>query len=210
MKLKRERTTGRCASARRGFALLAGWACVTLLGTLLGGCRLDMHLQPKYKPYEPSSFFGDGRSERPAIPGTVARGQLRLDQHLYTGKMNGSVADTFPFPITRKDLDRGRERFNIYCTPCHDYTGSGHGMIVQRGFPAPPSYHIDRLRQAPVGHFFDVITNGSGTMYSYAARVSPEDRWRIVAYIRALQLSQKASVDDVPRAQRQNLMGQEK
>jgi mono/diheme cytochrome c family protein len=124
--------------------------------------------------------------------------------------MNGSVADTFPFPITRKDLDRGRERFNIYCTPCHDYTGSGHGMIVQRGFPAPPSYHIDRLRQAPVGHFFDVITNGSGTMYSYAARVSPEDRWRIVAYIRALQLSQKASVDDVPRAQRQNLMGQEK
>jgi mono/diheme cytochrome c family protein len=210
MKLKRERTTGRCASARRGFALLAGWVCVTLLGTLLGGCRLDMHLQPKYKPYEPSSFFDDGRSERPVVPGTVARGQLRLDEHLYTGKVNGSIADTFPFPITRKDLERGRERFNIYCTPCHDYTGSGHGMIVQRGFPAPPSYHIDRLRQAPVGHFFDVITNGSGTMYSYAARVSPEDRWRIAAYIRALQLSQKASVDDVPRAQRQNLMDQEK
>ena len=113
----------------------------------------------------------------------MARGQLRIDEHLYRGKVNGVLVDAFPFPITRQDLERGRERYNVYCSPCHDYTGSGHGMIVQRGFPAPPSYHIDRLRNAPLGHFFDVIANGYGTMHSYAARVQPEDRWRIAAYI---------------------------
>ncbi len=168
-----------------------------------------MHVQPKYKPLEPSSFFEDGRSERPAVPGTVARGQLRVDEHLYTGKVNGVDVDTFPFPITRQDLERGRERFNIYCSPCHDRTGEGKGMIVQRGFPPPPSYHIDRLRQAPVGHFFDVMTNGYGTMYSYAARVSPEDRWRIAAYVRALQLGQSATMNDVPENERPQLMGQQ-
>lgn len=169
-----------------------------------------MHVQPKYKPYEPSSFFDDGRSERPVVPGTVARGHLEIDEHLYQGKINGALAETFPFPITRQDLERGRERYNIYCAPCHDYTGSGHGMIVQRGFSPPPSYHIDRLRQAPVGHLFDVMTNGYGAMHSYASRVAPEDRWRIAAYIRALQLSQKALLADAPPAEQQQLQGRGK
>jgi mono/diheme cytochrome c family protein len=175
--------------------LCLAWASAALLSA---GCRQDMHLQPKYNPEVPSTFFADGRSERPPVTGTVARGQLRIDELLYRGRVNGVTADVFPFPITAQDLARGRERFNIYCTPCHDYTGSGDGMIVQRGFPPPPSYHIDRLRQAPVGHFFEVITNGLGIMYSYASRISPEDRWRIVAYIRALQRSQHASASDVP------------
>jgi hypothetical protein len=181
---------------------------LSAIGMVLAGCRLDMHIQPKYLPYDPTNFFGDGRSERPPVPGTVARGQLRLDELLFTGKVNGMVANKFPFLITRADLQRGRERFNIYCTPCHDYTGSGDGMIVQRGFPHPPSYHIDRLRNAPVGHFYDVITNGFGSMYSYAARVEPTDRWRIAAYIRALQLSQHATLQDVPEAEREKLTEQ--
>ena len=173
---------------------------------LLSACRLDMHTQPKYKPLAQSSFFDDGRSERPVVPGTVARGHLRIDEHLYAGRINGVVADAFPFPITRQDLERGRERYNIYCSPCHDYTGSGQGTIVQRGFPPPPSYHVDRLRQAPAGHFFEVMTKGYGTMFSYADRVSPEDRWRIAAYIRALQLSRGATINDVPPEERQHLL----
>lgn len=168
-----------------------------------------MHVEPKYKPYEQSSFFGDGRSERPIVPGTVARGHLHVDELLYTGKINGVAADTFPFAITRQDLERGRARYNIYCAPCHDFTGSGRGMIVQRGFPPPPSYHLDRLRRAPVGHFFEVMTKGYGTMYSYADRVPVEDRWRIAAYIRALQLSQQATINDVPPEARRQLAGQE-
>ena len=179
--------------------------CLAVLALFVAGCRLDMHLQPKYLPYDPSTFFDDGRSARQPVPGTVARGQLHLDDLLYTGKENGVFADKFPFPMTRADLERGRERYNIYCTPCHDYTGSGRGMIVQRGFPPPPSYHIDRLRSAPAGHFFDVITNGLGSMYSYAARVDVEDRWRIAAYIRVLQLSQHAKIEDVPAAEREKL-----
>ena len=164
-----------------------------------------MHIQPKYLPYEGTDFFADGRSERQPVPDTVARGQLRLDELFYSGKVNGVEADLFPFAITRADLDRGRERFNVYCTPCHDYTGSGEGMIVQRGFPQPPSYHITRLRTAPVGHFYGVITNGFGAMYSYAARIEPADRWRIAAYIRVLQLSQNATINDVPADQRGKL-----
>lgn len=184
-----------------------GWGFIVLCGALMTGCRLDMHIQPKYRGFEPSTFFNDGRSARPPVPGTVARGELRTDELLYTGKINGVVANVFPFPITQKDLERGQQRYNIYCTPCHDYTGSGNGMIVQRGFPPPPSYHIDRLMKAPVGHFFDVMTNGYGTMYSYAARVSPKDRWRIAAYIRALQLSQAAPLKDVPPQEAQKLEG---
>ncbi|HXH49433.1 MAG TPA: cytochrome c [Terriglobia bacterium] len=183
------------------------WAAIALVGVLMAGCRLDMHIQPKYKGLEPSSFFNDGRSERPAVPGTVARGKLRTDELFYTGKINGQVADVFPFPITQEDLDRGQNRFNIYCAPCHDYTGSGNGMIVQRGFPAPPSYHLDRLVKAPAGHFFDVMTNGYGTMFSYAARISPRDRWCIAAYIRALQLSQNAPTSDVPSKELTKLEG---
>jgi mono/diheme cytochrome c family protein len=124
--------------------------------------------------------------------------------------VNGVPVSAFPFPITRQVLERGRERYNIYCTPCHGYTGEGRGMIVQRGFPQPPSYHTDRLRQAPVGHLYDVISNGYGAMYSYAARISPEDRWAIVAYIRALQLSQHATADDVPEAERTKLLADTK
>jgi cytochrome c553 len=172
---------------------------------LLSGCRLDMHVQPKYLPYEPTDFFGDGRSERPVIPGTVARGHLHDDELFYTGQENGAVADKFPFPITKADIERGRQRYNIYCTPCHDYTGNGQGMIVQRGFPPPPSFHIQRLREAPAGHFYEVITNGYGVMFSYAARVEPADRWRIAAYIRALQLSEHAAVSDVPDTDRSKL-----
>ena len=189
-------------------ALAARWrgvACLGAIAMLVAGCRLDMHVQPKYLPYEPTNFFGDGRSERQPVAGTVARGHLRLDELLYTGKENGVLADKFPFPITRADLERGRERYNIYCTPCHDYAGTGDGMIVQRGFPPPPSFHIDRLRNAPAGHYFDVMTNGFGAMYNYAARIEPEDRWRIAAYVRVLQMSRHATVEDVPAAERQKL-----
>jgi hypothetical protein len=196
---------GRRTLRSGAMARLRGIACLGAIGMLLAGCRLDMHVQPKYLPYQPTNFFDDGRSERPVVPGTVARGHLHLDELLYTGKENGVLADKFPFPITRADLERGRERYNIYCTPCHDYNGGGHGMIVQRGFPPPPSFHIDRLRAAPAGHFFDVMTNGDGSMYSYATRVEPEDRWRIAAYIRALQLSHQATIHDVPGAIRRKL-----
>jgi len=164
-----------------------------------------MHMQPRYNSLDASAFFDDGRSARPAVPGTVARGNLRINSHLYTGKVNGVVVDAFPFPVTRQVLERGRERYNIYCTPCHDEVGTGHGMIVRRGFPPPPSYHSDRLRTAPAGHYFDVMTNGFGAMRSYADRVSPQDRWAIVAYIRALQLSQHATLAEVPEKERGQL-----
>jgi mono/diheme cytochrome c family protein len=176
---------------------------------LVAGCRRDMQVQPRYNPYDASAFFDDGRSARQPVAGTVARGQLHLDSLLYTGKVDGKDAEVFPFPITHADLARGRERFNIYCAPCHDVTGSGRGMIVLRGFPQPPSYHIDRLRQAPPGHFFDVMTNGLGIMYSYSSRITPEDRWRIAAYIRALQLSQQANLNDVPAGSRQKLQAEQ-
>jgi cytochrome c553 len=213
LKLKTEPATGVRAvdgNARspRSVVRVVMIACMGTVAMLLFGCRLDMHVQPKYLPYEPTDFFGDGRSERQPVPGTVARGQLRVDELMFSGRENGVVADKFPFPITKADLDRGRERYNVYCTPCHDYTGSGQGMIVQRGFPQPPSYHIQRLRDAPVGHFYEVMTNGFGAMYSYAARVEPADRWRIAAYIRVLQLSRNAKIEDVPEAERQKLTQQ--
>jgi mono/diheme cytochrome c family protein len=191
-------------------AAVLRWAAVTLSALFLFGCRLDMHVQPKYNPLDPSSFFSDGRSARPEVSGTVAHGHLRTDELLYTGKLNGAPADAFPFPVTREVLERGRARYNVYCSPCHDYAGSGNGMVVQRGFPPPPSYHIERLVRAPAGHFFDVISNGYGAMYSYAARVTPEDRWAIVAYIRALQLSQHAALEDVPAEEREHLTEQAK
>ena len=167
------------------FGLAAG-----LLGTT--ACRQDMHNQPRYKPLAATDFFGDGRSERPTIVDTVARGQLRIDQARYTGKMGGKDVESIPIQITKLDVERGQQRFNIYCTPCHGRLGNGHGMVVSRGLRQPPSYLEPRLVNAPVGHFFDVITNGYGAMYSYASRVATDDRWRIAAYIRALQLSQDA------------------
>ncbi|HUK18997.1 MAG TPA: cytochrome c [Bryobacteraceae bacterium] len=162
-------------------------------------CRQDMQDQPKYLPLRPSDFFGDGRSERPLIEGTVARGHLDDDAALYTGKgPDGKFVNTFPFPVTKEVLERGQQRFNIYCSPCHDRLGMGDGKIVRRGYRHPPSYHIDRLRQVPNGYIYDVITNGFGAMPDYAAQVQPRDRWAIVAYIRALQLSQNAPLSDVP------------
>lgn len=181
-------------------AILAGLA---LFG--LAGCKQDLADQPRYSSLQPSAFFADGRSARPLVPGTVARGDLRDDEALYTGKVKGVLVTTMPFAVTRRDLERGRERFTIYCTPCHDQTGGGNGMIVQRGYRHPPSYHIDRLRQAPVGHFFDVITRGFGAMIDYSDRITVRDRWLIVAYIRALQLSQHATVADVPAKDRDKL-----
>lgn len=169
-------------------------------------CRQDMHDQPRYEPLERNAFFEDGRASRPLVEGTVARGQLRLDDHFYTGKVNGELVTTLPFAATKEVLERGQQRYNIFCSPCHDQIGTGKGMIVQRGFRQPPSLHIDRLRQAPAGHFFDVMTNGFGTMYSYADRIAPKDRWAIVAYIRALQLSQNATLEDVPAAERSKLL----
>jgi hypothetical protein len=161
--------------------------------------------QPRYGPLARSTFFEDGRAARPLEEGTVARGQLRNDQHLYTGKEGDKLVDTFPFAVTLERLVRGQERYNIYCSPCHDRVGTGQGMIVRRGYRAPESFHIDRLRQAPAGYFFDVMTNGFGVMPDYAQQVHPEDRWGIVAYIRALQLSQYATLADVPGDQRQQL-----
>jgi mono/diheme cytochrome c family protein len=166
----------------------------------LVGCRNDMHNQPRYKPLAATAFFDDGRSERPAIEDTVARGQLRVDQARYTGKQNGKDIDFFPIQITKADIERGHDRFEIYCTPCHGRLGDGHGMIVSRGLRQPPSYHDERLKNAPVGHFFDVMTNGYGAMYSYASRVAPDDRWRIAAYIRTLQFSQNAPAELAERA----------
>ena len=143
-----------------------------------------------------------GGFARPVIEDTVARGHLRLDSARYTGKVNGNDVDAFPFPITMADMRRGQERFNIFCSPCHGRLGNGQGMIVKRGFRQPPSYHTDKLKNAPVGHFFDVATNGFGAMPSYASRVPVDDRWRIIAYIRALQFSDSATVSDVPPADR--------
>jgi mono/diheme cytochrome c family protein len=151
-----------------------------------------MHNQPKYKPFAQTAFFGDERSARPAIADTVARGQLHLDEARYTGKINGKDVTAIPIQITKEDVRRGQDRFTIYCTPCHGRLGDGQGMLVQRGLRQPPSYHDPRLVSAPIGHFFDVMTNGYGAMYPYASRVAVDDRWRIAAYIRALQLSQNA------------------
>ncbi len=164
-----------------------------------------MHDQPRYEALEANNFFGDARASRPQIPGTIARGQLQTDRHFYTGRIGADLAPTFPFPITQEVLERGRERFDIHCSPCHDRAGTGAGVVVQRGFRAPPSFHIDRLREAPPGHFFDVMTNGFGAMADYSSRVSPRDRWAIAGYIHALQYSQRASLADVPEAERAKL-----
>jgi len=168
----------------------------------LTGCRQDMHDQPRFKPLAQSDFYADLRSARPPVDGTVARGQLHEDSYFYTGKFGNNPGDYMPFPVTEDVLARGRERFNIYCAPCHSRLGDGNGMIVQRGFRAPPSYHTERLRKAPLGYFFDVMTNGFGAMPEYASQIPPRDRWTIVAYIRALQLSQQATTSDVPSGQK--------
>jgi hypothetical protein len=173
------------------------------------GCRLDMHVQPRYNPYDATDFFEDGQSARLPVEGTVPRGELRLgpQELLYSGKVDGQPSEVFPFPATREILDRGRERFNIFCSPCHGYSGDGDGMIVQRGFRRPPSLHDDRLKTSPVGHLFDVITNGQGVMFPYGYRIAPRDRWAIIYYVRALQLSRQASVTDLPDADQKKMQG---
>jgi mono/diheme cytochrome c family protein len=212
------------------------WLALCLL---LPACQQQMARQPSYRPLRHSNFFGDARSARPLVEGTVPRGELRADTHLYAGKMSAEVtdparaaglvgvlsgsplavlgwatdeplyADTFPEPVTKDVLERGQQRYEIYCSVCHDRVGSGKGMIVQRGFTQPPSYHTDlsrgyklrgihlKLRDAPVGYYYEVITNGFGAMPDYAAQVPPKDRWAIIAYIRALQFSQNATLADV-------------
>lgn len=172
---------------------------------VLAGCRQDMHDAPRYEPLEGSTFFDDGRSSRMLVANTVARGMLREDEHLYAGKIDGQLTDMFPMPVTAEVMARGRDRFNVFCSPCHGRTGQGNGMVVQRGFRAPPSYHEERLRNAPAGYFFDVMTHGFGAMPDYAAQVPVADRWAIAAYIRALQFSQRATVNDVPPERRADL-----
>ena len=180
-------------------------SCALLACMALAGCRQDMHDAPRYEPLEASTFFTDGKASRPLVTNTVARGQLRQDRHLYEGVVDGRPADTFPMPVTDQVMARGRDRFNVFCTPCHGGTGEGDGMIVQRGFRRPPSYHEERLRSAPVGYFFDVMTHGFGAMQDYSAQIPVADRWAIAAYIRALQFSQRASVNDVPADRRPDL-----
>jgi mono/diheme cytochrome c family protein len=171
----------------------------------VAACRQDMHDQPSYSALESTDFFGDDQASRPLVAGTVARGQLRDDTLLYTGKDGNALAAVFPMPVDDALMARGRERYNVYCSPCHGETGLGDGMVVRRGYKRPPSLAEERLRALPVGHFFDVITNGLGAMPDYAAQIKVNDRWAIAAYIRALQLSAHATVDDVPVAERPRL-----
>jgi hypothetical protein len=164
----------------------------------LPACRRDMFNQPKSNPLGESDFFHDDADSRPIPPHTISRNDLENDEAFYTGMKGTNLVTAIPLPVTRKLLERGQECFQINCQPCHGETGEGNGIVVQRGFPAPPSYHLDRLRDAPVGHFFDVMTRGYGAMYSFKERVAPADRWAIATYIRALQLSQHAALADVP------------
>jgi mono/diheme cytochrome c family protein len=178
---------------------------VVLVSLALAGCRQDMHDAPRYEPLEASTFFANGQASRALVANTVPRGLLREDTHLNEGRVDGQLATTFPMAVTPAVMQRGQERFNVFCSPCHGRTGSGNGMVVQRGFRAPPSYHEERLRNAPVGYFFDVMTNGFGAMQDYASQVPVADRWAIAAYIRALQLSQRATLADVPANRRADL-----
>jgi mono/diheme cytochrome c family protein len=176
---------------------------IMLSVAMISACRLDMHVQPRENPLAHSNFFTDQRSARPLVEGTVARGQLHEDSYFFTGKVGNNPGDVMPFPVTKEVLDRGRERFNIFCAPCHSRLGDGNGFVPSRGFSRkPPSFHDERLMKAPVGYFFDVITNGFGIMPDYASQIPPQDRWNIIAYVRALQLSQNATMADVPAGQK--------
>ncbi|MBI4788458.1 MAG: cytochrome c [Chloroflexi bacterium] len=186
--------------------------CCLLSVFFLVACNQNMTFQmmgsqPRYNPLEPSNFFRDGQSAQQPVPDTVARGHLQDDSALFTGRVGNANVTTFPYPVTGDILLRGQQRFDIFCAPCHGRTGSGNGLVVQRGFPAPPTFHQERLRSAPVGHFFDVMTNGFGRMPSYAEQIPVNDRWAIIAYIRALQLSQNATINDVPPDERLKLGG---
>jgi len=175
-----------------------------LLLAFAAGCRQDMHDQPRYDPLEASTFFADGRASRPPVEGTVARGHLNEDDHLHRGKVGDEFAATFPFPITMDVMARGRERYDIFCAPCHDRLGTGQGMVVRRGFTGPASFHEQRLKDAPAGYLYDVTARGFGRMSGYAAQIPVEDRWAIVAYIRALQET-RAPASDLPASVRETL-----
>jgi hypothetical protein len=173
---------------------------------LLTGCdRQDMYEQPKYEPLQHSAAFGDERSARPLVADTVAQGELRTNTEFFAGKSGTNLVTVIPVAVTKALLERGEDRYNIFCAPCHDAVGNGNGMIVQRGFRQPPSLHVPRLRDAPIGHFYDATSNGFGLSPDFSASITPNDRWAIAAYIRALQLSQHAPVTDAPADQRHAL-----
>jgi mono/diheme cytochrome c family protein len=188
---------------RKPGIVIPGILVTAVLG--LAGCRQDMHDAPRYDPLEASTVFPDGSSARPIVEGTVARGLLNDDELLMTGLVDGQPAAVLPFAITPADLDRGEERFNIFCAPCHSRTGDGNGMVVQRGFRQPPSLHTDRLNQAMPGYLYGVITNGFGVMPEYRSQVPVEDRWRIAAYVKALQLTRQGTPADLSAADRARL-----
>jgi mono/diheme cytochrome c family protein len=190
-------------SPRRVRGLTLAAACAALAGA--AACRQDMHDAPRFKPLQENAFYEDGRASRAIPAGTVARGFLKDDDVFYTGMQAGAPVERIPMPLTDVVVARGRERFNIYCSPCHGVAGDGDGMIVKRGYKRPTSYHDPRLRNERAGYFFDVMTRGFGQMPDYAAQVTPKDRWAIVAYIRALQLSQHASVGDLNAEERTRL-----
>lgn len=190
---------------RIGQALAAGAVAIVVLG----GCRQDMHDQPKIEPYERSSFFEDGKGMRAPVDGTIARGHLNEDVGYATGLVGTEFVAEFPMPVDRAVLDRGQERFNIYCSPCHDRVGTGNGMIVQRGYKQPPSLHEERVRVMPAGYFFQVMTNGFATMPSYAAQIGPEDRWAIAAYVKALQASRQVQLSDLTAEEKKRLEADE-
>jgi Cytochrome C oxidase, cbb3-type, subunit III len=184
------------------------FAVISLLA--VSGCHTDRYDQPRYEALEKSDFFVDHRASRPVVAGTVARGELREDEPLYTGKQDGQLVGELPqsLDLNLALIRRGQERFNIFCTPCHGQLGEGDGMIVRRGFRRPPTYHSDRLRGVPIGHFFDVITNGFATMPDYAEMIPVRDRWAIAVYLRALQWSQYARPDDLDESVRRRLEGE--
>lgn len=193
-----EMRASRFDKAMRAVVLTAATASMLVLA----GCRQDMQDEPKFFPQRGTTFYADGRSVRPQVANTVARNQGDQESYFYTGLVNGKEGDGLPIDLTADTMARGQERYNVYCTPCHSRVGNGDGMIVQRGYRPAGDFHTERLRNAPLGHFFAVITNGYGAMPDYAAQVTPQDRWAIVAYIRALQLSQNAKRSDVPSGQR--------
>jgi len=179
---------------------------VVLLALGVSACRQDMHDAPRYEAYEANSFYADGRASRETPGGTVARGWERADDLFYTGRDSaGEPSEQIPMPVTAQDMQRGRDRYNVYCTPCHGILGDGQGMVVQRGLKRAATYHDERLRGVKVGYLYDVVTNGFGAMQGYAEQIPARDRWLIVAYVRALQLSQHAQVAEVPSDKRAEL-----
>ena len=206
------RPSATLSPAGRGMRWLASVLAWGLTPLIFSGCRSEMYEQPRYEPLEPSKFFEDGSSARPLVAGTVPRDDPRgsppagaPEDVFYTGWSQGKLAESVPFTVDRSVLERGQERYRIYCTPCHGELGDGRGIVVRRGFNPPPPYYSEELRKQPIGHFFDVMTRGFGTMYSYAARIPPRDRWAIAAYIRVLQLSQHAEVASLPAEDRSRL-----